>query len=50
MSARPGKIKKIIPVPLSWPGDRDDAEFIRIKEELLAVFHLQAEKHFYYTI
>jgi ABC-type nitrate/sulfonate/bicarbonate transport system ATPase subunit len=50
MSARPGKIKKIIPVQLSRPRDRDDADFIKIKDELLAEFHLQAEKHFYYTI
>jgi ABC-type nitrate/sulfonate/bicarbonate transport system ATPase subunit len=50
MSARPGKIKRIIPVPLARPRDREDLDFIRIKEELLEEFHLQAEKHYYYAI
>jgi ABC-type nitrate/sulfonate/bicarbonate transport system ATPase subunit len=50
MSSRPGKIKKIIPVGLGRPRDREELDFIRIKEELLEEFHLQAEKHFYYTI
>jgi ABC-type nitrate/sulfonate/bicarbonate transport system ATPase subunit len=50
MSSRPGKIKKIIDVPISRPRDRDDPYFIKIKDELLAEFHLQAEKEFYYTI
>lgn len=50
MSARPGKIKKIIPVPLARPRDRDNYDFIHIKEELLAEFHLQAKKYFSYSI
>jgi ABC-type nitrate/sulfonate/bicarbonate transport system ATPase subunit len=50
MSARPGKIKRIIPVPLARPRDRDSFDFIKIKDELLEEFHLQAEKYFSYTI
>jgi ABC-type nitrate/sulfonate/bicarbonate transport system ATPase subunit len=50
MSSRPGKIKKIINVPLSRPRDRDEIYFMRIKDDLLSEFHLQAEKHFFYSI
>jgi ABC-type nitrate/sulfonate/bicarbonate transport system ATPase subunit len=50
MSSRPGKIKKIINVPLSRPRDRDEIYFMRIKDNLLSEFHLQAEKHFFYSI
>jgi ABC-type nitrate/sulfonate/bicarbonate transport system ATPase subunit len=50
ISCRPGKIKKVIPVPLLRPRDRDSLEFIRIKEEVLKEFHLQAEQLFSYTI
>ena len=50
MSARPGKLKRIIPVPLARPRDRDSFDFIKIKDELLEEFHLQAEKYFSYTI
>lgn len=44
MTARPGRIKRIIPVPLRHPRDRDSPDFIRIKEELLAEFELAAPK------
>jgi ABC-type nitrate/sulfonate/bicarbonate transport system ATPase subunit len=50
MSSRPGKIKKIIHVPLPRPRDRDEIYFMRIKDDLLSEFHLQAEKHFFYSI
>jgi ABC-type nitrate/sulfonate/bicarbonate transport system ATPase subunit len=50
ISCRPGKIKRTIPVSLSRPRDRDSLEFIRIKEEVLKEFHLQAEQYFSYTI
>lgn len=50
ISCRPGKIKRIIPVPLARPRDRDSFEFIKIKEEILKEFHLEAEHYFSYTI
>ena len=50
MSCRPGKIKKIIPVPMARPRDRDSFEFIRIKEEILTEFHLEAKQYFSYSI
>lgn len=50
ISCRPGKIKRIIPVSLSRPRDRDSLEFISIKEEVLKEFHLQAEHYFSYSI
>jgi ABC-type nitrate/sulfonate/bicarbonate transport system ATPase subunit len=50
MSARPGRIKRIVDVPIARPRDRDGYDFIKIKDELLAEFQLQAEKYFAYTI
>jgi ABC-type nitrate/sulfonate/bicarbonate transport system ATPase subunit len=50
MSSRPGKIKRIIPVPLTRPRDRADLDFIRIKEEVLTEFQLHGEKPFSYAI
>ncbi len=50
MSSRPGCVKKIIPVPLARPRDRASYEFLKMKEELLEEFNLQAEKYFSYTI
>jgi len=50
LSPRPGRIKRQIRVPLGRPHDRDSSGFIAIKDELLAEFQLQAERHFYYTI
>jgi ABC-type nitrate/sulfonate/bicarbonate transport system ATPase subunit len=50
MSARPGRIKRIVHVPLARPRDRDSYDFIKIKDELLSEFQLQAEKYFAYTI
>ena len=50
MSARPGKIKRIIPVPLSRPRDRASYDFIRIREEVLTEFQLHGESPFAYSI
>ncbi len=50
MSSRPGCVKKIISVPLVRPRDRASYEFLKMKEELLEEFNLQAEKYFSYTI
>jgi ABC-type nitrate/sulfonate/bicarbonate transport system ATPase subunit len=49
-SCRPCKIKRVIPIDLPRPRDRDSFEFIKIKEELLKEFHLQAEHFFSYAI
>lgn len=50
MSSRPGTIKKIIPVPLARPRDRASYDFVKIKEEVLAEFHLHTEHPFSYSI
>jgi ABC-type nitrate/sulfonate/bicarbonate transport system ATPase subunit len=50
MSSRPGKIKKVIDVPLARPRDRNSYDFVKIKDQLLEEFQLQAEKYFAYTI
>lgn len=50
MSCRPGKINKVIPVPLSRPRDRGGYDFAIVKKEVLKEFHLQSESHFYYAI
>jgi len=50
MSCRPGRIKKIINVPLPKPRDRASYDFGRIKDEVLKEFHLQADEHFAYAI
>jgi ABC-type nitrate/sulfonate/bicarbonate transport system ATPase subunit len=50
MSSRPGRIKRIVDVPLARPRDRDSYDFLKIKDDLLAEFQLQAEKYFAYTI
>ena len=50
MSSRPGTIKKVIPVPLARPRGRADYDFVKIKEEVLAEFHLHTEHPFSYSI
>lgn len=50
MSARPGRIKKITPVPLARPRDRENPIFQHLKRELLAEFELQTKSHFSYEI
>jgi sulfonate transport system ATP-binding protein len=35
MDARPGRIKRIVPVLLDHPRDRADREFVRLKDEVL---------------
>jgi ABC-type nitrate/sulfonate/bicarbonate transport system ATPase subunit len=50
MSARPGRVKKIIPVPLARPRHRDNPEFLAIKSELLQEFHLQSKDYFSFEI
>jgi ABC-type nitrate/sulfonate/bicarbonate transport system ATPase subunit len=50
MSCRPGRVKKIIPVPLARPRHRDDPDFVAIKRDLLQEFHLQAKDYFSFEI
>ncbi|HEY3491224.1 MAG TPA: ABC transporter ATP-binding protein [Candidatus Deferrimicrobiaceae bacterium] len=50
MSAHPGKVQKIIPVPLARPRDRASYDFGLVKEQVLEEFHLQSERHFSYAI
>jgi len=44
LSARPGRIKRELVVSLARPRDRDSREFLSLKEELLAEFHLDEEE------
>ena len=50
MSCRPGKVKRIVPVPLARPRDRASYDFMALKEQVLREFHLQVEHHFSYNI
>ncbi|UCE92439.1 MAG: ABC transporter ATP-binding protein [Methanobacteriota archaeon] len=44
MTARPGKVKQVIPVGLPRPRDRTSAEFISIRGEVLEVLEEEFEK------
>ena len=35
MSARPGKVRRVLHVPLARPRDRTSAEFVALRRELL---------------
>jgi len=50
MSCRPGRIKKTIPITLPRPRRRDHPDFVKIKQELLEEFHLQAKEYFTFEI
>lgn len=43
MEPRPGRIRRIVPVPLERPRNRMDLDFVRIKEEILAEFGIVNE-------
>jgi len=43
MEPRPGRIRRIVPVPLAHPRDRAALPFARIKEDVLAEFASEAE-------
>ncbi len=44
MTARPGKVREIIPVPLDRPRDRTSREFINIRSKVLAELEEEFEK------
>ncbi|MBC2582711.1 ABC transporter ATP-binding protein [Clostridium sp. DJ247] len=50
MSSRPGKVKKIVPVPLARPRDRSDYDFVKIKREIYGEFFTEVENPFAYII
>jgi ABC-type nitrate/sulfonate/bicarbonate transport system ATPase subunit len=50
MSAKPGRLQKVIPVPLARPRDRASLDFAEMKEKVLEEFMLHTEHHFAYTI
>ncbi len=43
MEPRPGRIKRIVPVPLERPRNRLDLEFVRIKEKILGEFGINQQ-------
>jgi len=43
MEPRPGRIKRVLPVPLQRPRNRLDLEFVRIKEEILSEFGINQQ-------
>jgi sulfonate transport system ATP-binding protein len=50
MSAKPGRLQKVIPVPLSRPRNRAGIDFAEVKEHVLEEFMLHTEHHFTYAI
>lgn len=46
MSSRPGTIKKIVPIDLSIPRDRNSYEFMQIRKAIYTEFFKEAEKPF----
>ncbi|NTU52743.1 MAG: ABC transporter ATP-binding protein [Chlorobiaceae bacterium] len=50
MSAKPGRIQKVISVPLSRPRDRAGHDFADMKESVLEEFMLHTEHHFSFAI
>lgn len=43
MDARPGRIKRRVPVRLPYPRHRNDPELVRVKQQLLREFHVGDE-------
>lgn len=44
MTARPGKVKEVIPMPIPRPRDRTSPEFISVRGKVLAVLETEFEK------
>jgi NitT/TauT family transport system ATP-binding protein/sulfonate transport system ATP-binding protein len=39
MTARPGRIERVLPVTLPHDRNRNDAEFVRLRSDILEIFH-----------
>ena len=50
MSSRPGRVKKIIPINLARPRDRENSAFQALRKEILTEFQLQVKAQFSYEI
>ncbi len=50
MSHRPGRVKKVISVPLARPRNRSHPDFLAIKRDLLEEFDLNTKDYFSYEI
>ncbi|HUU06899.1 MAG TPA: ABC transporter ATP-binding protein, partial [Thermoplasmata archaeon] len=44
MTARPGKVKEVIPIPVPRPRDRTSPEFISVRGRVLSVLETEFEK------
>jgi NitT/TauT family transport system ATP-binding protein len=44
MTARPGKVKEVIPIPIPRPRDRTSPEFISVRGRVLSVLETEFEK------
>lgn len=50
MSAHPGELRRVIPVPIAHPRDRVDPQLVRLREEVFAEFNLAHTREQYYHI
>ncbi len=50
MSARPGTVKRVLPVRLSRPRDRSSADFVALRKEIYREFFSEADHPFAYEI
>lgn len=50
MSAHPGELRRVIPVPITHPRDRVDPQLVRLREEVFTEFNLAHTREQYYHI
>ena len=50
MSAHPGELRRVIPVPIAHPRDRVDPQLLRLREEVFTEFNLAHTRGQYYHI
>ncbi len=50
MSAHPGELRRVIPVPISHPRDRVDPQLVRLRQEVFTEFNLAHTREQYYHI